>query len=117
MANENELVSLKELKRRLRLTGTAEDKDLKSLLDEAVAVVLRYVSQRRSDEESPTWASTVDSWDADSLPRDIRAAIFRQAGELYRFRGDDETGPVRQPGRLSEAVESLLVSYRDPAVS
>lgn len=113
-----DLVTLAEVKRRLRLPAVGgEDADLRALLSEATAVVLRYVSQRRSDEGSPSWEDTINAWEPDTVPLDIKAAIFRQTAELYRFRGDDEVGPPRQPGRLSESVESLLVSYRDPAVS
>lgn len=114
-----DLVTLAEAKQRLRITSSDEDADLSALLVEAQAIVLRYISQRRSDDGSPSWADTVEAWDEETVPADIRAAILRQTAELHRFRGDDPStaSPARQPGRLSDAVESILVSYRDPAVS
>ena len=117
MANPNALVSLQEFKRRIRKTDKAEDQDLALMLEEAQEVVLDYVKQRRLEESSPTWEETVDAWDDQTVPRKVRTAILRQAAEFYRFRGDDETGPVKQPGRLSDLVESLLVQYRDPTVA
>jgi len=116
----NDLVTLAEVKRRLRLpTGSAEDADLKALMAEAQAVVLRYIAQRRSDAGSPSWADQIDAWDDSTVPADIKAGILRQTAELYRFRGDDagKDLPPRQPGHLSDPVEALLVSYRDPTVA
>jgi hypothetical protein len=115
----SELVTLDEAKRRLRILSDEEDDDITALIAEAQEIVVGYIAQRRSDTDSPTWAATIESWDEDTVPRDVKAAILRQTAELYRFRGDDAASalPPRQPGHLSDLVESLLVRYRDPAVS
>jgi hypothetical protein len=115
----NELVTLAEAKRRLRITSSAEDADVRALIAEAQAIVLGFINQRRSDDGSPTWAETIEAWDDDTVPADIKAAILRQTAELDRLRGDDPASaePSREPGQLSNNVRSLLIRYRDPAVS
>ena len=52
------------------------------------------------------------------MPALVQAAILYQLGELYRFRGDDQEVPQRNPYRsLHPFVEGLLERYRDPALA
>lgn len=112
------LVVLTQAMARLRIS-TDEDADLQAILDEAEAIVLGFIAQRRTDDESPTWADQIAAWDPTTVPADVRAGILRQCAELYRYRGDDpaSTAPPHQPGRLSDLVEAILWRYRDPTVA
>ena len=112
------LVTLDELKAHLKISGTDDDDDLEAKLAEAEAIVLGYVNQRVSDGDD--WSDTVNAWTSETAPREVRAAIKMQAGELYRYRGDDEaadTHQKREHGMLSTYVMALLYRYRDPALS
>jgi hypothetical protein len=102
---------------------TDAELDLQLLIAEASAVVRAYVTQRRADEGSPSWADEVAAWDADgspdTVPERIRAATLHLLGDLHRFRGDDEHGvaPPLTENQLPARVRMLLDPYRDPAVS
>lgn len=112
------LVDLDQLKAHLKISGTAEDDDLEIKLAQAEAVVLSYVNQRVSDADD--WSETVAAWDEETVPAVVQAAILMQAGELYRYRGDDEaadTHQKREHGMLSSYVMALLYRLRDPALS
>lgn len=110
------LVTLDEAKTRLKV-GDVDDADLRAMILAAQTIVLDRISQRRSDEGSPTWADTVAAWDAQTVPADIKAAILMQCAELDLFRGDDDKLPTRQPGRLTGLIEAIVIRYGDPAVS
>lgn len=111
------LVKLAEAKQRQKLPAdvTDNDADLQRILDEAEAIVLDYVSQRRDDNDA--WAAIVDAWTAETVPLQVRSAILIQFGELYRFRGDDEQEPRPDYGMLNTRVTALLHRLRDPAIS
>lgn len=113
------IVTLDQLKAHLKLSGTEEDDDLDLKLAQAEAVVLGYVNQRVSDADD--WSETVTGWTATTAPPEVKAAILMQAGELYRYRGDDEAADthqkLREHGMLSPYVMALLYRYRDPALA
>lgn len=121
------LISLEQAKQHLRLPPSAgsppgspltdEDLDLQLKIDAAEALVLDYVAQRRTDTASPAWLDQVVSWDLTTVPPVIAAAVLLQLGELWRFRGDDETGPARPHGHLSPMITAILHRYRDPALA
>lgn len=116
----DDLITLAEAKRRLRWPeGSAEDADLKALIAEASALVRRFVAQRRTDDGSPSWADQVEAWDAQTVPRDVKSAVFTMLAFIERWRGNDAARemPPLEAGRLPAQVEWILVSYRDPAVS
>lgn len=120
-----ELVTLDQAKAHLRLplTGSqaSDDDDLQMKLMVAHEMVFDYLTQRISDSDS--WEAIVDSWDAETAPRRVIAAILVQFTDLYRFRGDDSeeyargSAYKRQEGALNPAVVALLFRLRDPALS
>lgn len=82
----------------------AVDRDISMKMEEAESIILDYL---KSD----------DGWDDTNVPPLVRAAILQQLAELYRFRGDDERGPVYEDGQLSPTITNILRRYRDPALA
>ena len=97
------------------------ESDLRLKIEQAEALVLDYVNQRRSDGD--LWAATVESWDvSDSTPppAQVSAAVLVQLGEIYRFRGDDldSEEPARAVGAvLHPRAAAYLYRLRDPAIA
>lgn len=101
---------------------TAAEVDLLAKIEQAEALVLDYVSQRRIDGD--LWQAEVDSWDVEAdpagVPPAVQAAVLVQLKELDRFRGDDTDGvqPKREYGMvLHPLAASYLHRYRDPALA
>jgi len=100
------LVTLATAKLHLRITTAALDPgdvDLQLKLDQAEAVILRYLK----GQADPLWTNPA------TAPGNVTAAILLMLSSLYEHRGDDET--------LNEqtwtAIERLLVGIRDPALA
>jgi hypothetical protein len=110
-----EIVTLAEAKQHLRITSDAENQDLGEKLADAHALVLDYVADSKGD----AYQAEMLTWDDESAPRAVRAAILRQFGDLVRFRGnDDDPAEVRVDGTtISPRVRQLLRMYRDPALA
>jgi hypothetical protein len=108
-----EILDLDAAKRHLRVTHDAWDDDIQQKLDLAHGQVADYIT--RSDD---AWAAEIESWDEDTAPPGVIAAVLAQFGELWRFRGDHLEGdmPKREHGYLSPQVHSYLRRARDPAV-
>lgn len=106
-------VTLPQVKARLRITSTADDVDLQALADQAEAHIVGWCSTTVRSK------AVVDTWiDATTVPPVVVAAILVQAGELYRFRGDEPAGPPREPGEeLTVQVRELLRAYHDPGIA
>jgi hypothetical protein len=106
------LVTLDQLKARLRITSTDEDVDLQALLDQAEAQVLNWCSVTAASQ------AVVAGWTAATVPPVVVAAILVQSGELDRYRGDDADAPPR-PGdeTLGVTVRELLRPYHDLAMA
>jgi hypothetical protein len=107
------LVTLDQLKARLRITSTDEDADLQDLLDQAEALVVNWCSVTAAS------AAVAAAWLPGTVPRVVIAAILVQAGELDRFRGDDADAPPRAPDGevLAVTVRELLRPYHDLAMA
>jgi hypothetical protein len=108
------LVTLDQVKARLRITSTAEDADLQAITDEAEAQIVGWCSTtERSKAVADTWT------DAATVPKVVVAAILVQTAERYRFRGDDTEAMPRpaDPGDLSVTVRELLRAYHDPGIA
>ena len=107
------LVTLSQVKARLRITSTADDVDVQSLADQAEAHIVGWCST------TPRSKAIADTWvDAATVPLVVVAAILVQAGELYRFRGDEPDGPPRPTvDDLSVQVRELLRAYHDPGIA
>jgi hypothetical protein len=106
-------VTLDQVKRRLRITSTADDEDLQAMADQAEAAILDYIGR------SEFWRTAAAAWTVDTVPPVVVAGILLQAGELYRFRGDDLEGVPRPSGEgdLSVMIRELLRAYHDPVVA
>lgn len=111
------LIDLSLLKRHLKLPldVTAEDAELDLYRAQAEAVVVGFIT--RPDDEDQ--AEEIAGWDEESVPPAVQAAVLRQAMEFYRYRGDDEKGPVTEWGVLSPGVEGILTAtgYRRPVIA
>jgi hypothetical protein len=85
------LVTLDEGKGHLRLpaSDTAQDADVTAKLDAAEAIILDYLNL------TPDMRTITAAWTAGTVPLPAKQAILLELGELWRFRGDDETAPVR----------------------
>lgn len=110
-----EIVTLAQAKQHLRITTDAENQDLADKLADAHGLVLDYVASAKGAD----YEAVMLTWDDESAPRAIRAAILRQFGDLVRFRGnDDDPAEVRVDGStISPRVRQLLRMYRDPALA
>lgn len=114
------LVLLTEAQRHLRLPVSTEtnspltvaEQDLQDKIDAATWLIWDYLA-RESDSD---WVNEMTAWDDVSVPKDIKAAILVQTGELYRFRGDDNEQAAREPGFLSPLVRAMLARRRDPVI-
>lgn len=96
---------------------TPAEADLRLKIEQAEALVLDYVRQRRVDGD--LWDSTVASWDvaADAPPPAlVTAAVLIQLGDLHRFRGDDGD-TTRVGATLHPRAEAYLDRLRDGAVA
>lgn len=112
------LITVEEAVAHLRLpsdyVSSPPDQDLALKMQLAEDIVLDYL---KTDGGSP------GSWDEETVPGTIKAAILLQLGELWRFRGDDEQshagdrGPGQADGYLSRAVTRLLHRWRDPTLA
>jgi hypothetical protein len=116
MAYEPVLITLDDAKRRVNLHGTTHaDVELQQMLDEAHEIVIDYVNQRRSGGDD--WAATIATWDCDTAPWRVRAAICRMFADLQRRRGDDYPDDPQRTGLLPADVRALLDRLRDPAIA
>lgn len=112
----SELVDLAVVKLHLRAPSTtAEDELITLYAAQAQEIVLNYIT--RVDDEDQ--ATLIASWDEDTVPASIQAAILKQTMELYRFRGDDTDEPTRGNGEIAPAVVAILAAagYRRPVVA
>jgi hypothetical protein len=108
-------ITLAEAKAHLRITtppGHVDDPDIQQKLDAAEAMVFGYVARTAAR------AAAVATWlDPASTPPDVRGFVLLQLGELWRYRGDDGTGPQRDvDGALSPLVLNALRRHTDPVL-
>jgi hypothetical protein len=110
------IVTLAQAKQHARITSSTEDQLLEDTLIDAHALVLDYV-ERPSDADHTAGMLT---WDDETAPRPVRAAILRTFADLARHRGnDDDPSELRVDGTsaLSPRAKQLLRMYRDPALA
>lgn len=101
---------------------TPDEIDMLAKIEQAEALVLDFVNQRRIDGD--LWAAEIEAWDvtedATSVPPQVQAAVLVQLKELDRFRGDDTpSDEVKRESwnALHPRAEAYLRRLRDPAVS
>jgi hypothetical protein len=105
-------VTLPQVKARLRITSTADDVDVQAMADQAEAKVVGWCST------TPRSKAVAAAWTVATVPQVVVAAILVQAGEFYRFRGDDADAPPRETGdELHVLVRELLRAYHDPGIA
>lgn len=104
------IVSLEMARRHTRSIGVQDDDDLALKILAAEALVLQHL--RRTDETSPPWTAETDP-ETDREFAIAQAAVLKVLGNLYRYRGDDET-PMNP---MSEDVIAMLSMQRDPTLS
>lgn len=117
MWDDVEIIDLDTAKLHVRKTSseTEEDDILELYLAQAHGLVLDYVANARDDD----FVATMLTWDSDTAPKAVQAAILRQFAELRRYRGDDETADeTKVDGNfLSPRVKQLLNLYHDPTLA
>lgn len=92
------LVTLADVKNRLRIDFDDDDVDAAAMAEEAADIVIGYIKKPDHD------------WTVDTVPFRIKAAILLVVGRLYEDRdGKEEV--------LTEAVKNLLARDRDPALA
>lgn len=89
------LVTLDQIKARLRIDAIDDQADVESMAEEATDIVIGYLKI-----EDPTWT-------VDTVPDRVRTAILLVVRALY----DGEPQPI------SSAVQSILWRDRDPALA
>lgn len=112
-----EIVDLDVAKQHLRITSDHADDDVQMKLDIAHGMIEDYILS--TEGRRAGWAAEIDSWDDETAPKPVVAAVLCQLEELWRFRGGQLEGemPKRNRGDLSPQVESYLRRQRDPVVS
>lgn len=111
------LVTLEQLMAHLRITpigSPPSDPDLQLKLDAATQLVCEYIADRNPADEE--WIATIEGWTAEGSPQPPKVvvlAVLIQAGDFYRYRGDDAGDDMpRTMDRLSPGVANLLTRYR-----
>lgn len=118
------LATLEQLMAHLKITPPAgspvTDDDLQQKLDTATQLVCEYIADRHPAD--PSWIQTIESWSLEAgspntvPPPLVVLAVLIQAGDFYRFRGDDGSDDrVRPIGDLIPSVTNLLIRYKNPA--
>jgi hypothetical protein len=108
MAAPAKLVTLTQAKAHLYITtppGDPGDAVIQDTLDAAEDVILNYL--KGANGAAIGWT------DPTSAPGPVTQAIKLMLGRLYEQRGDDEENDER----LWQAIDRLLVRYRDPALA
>jgi hypothetical protein len=88
--------------------GDVLDPDAQLKLDVAEAKVLAQCSRTAASK------AIADAWTSSTVPPQVVAAILLEFGEGMRYRGDDETRPVRDGEDVTPQVAALLRPFSDP---
>jgi len=92
--------------------GAPTDADQTLKLAAAESSVLRYIGT------TAHWRPIADAWTSADVPPDVVSAILITFAELWRRRGDDDAGPLREAATdVSPHVAGLLRRYRDPVLA
>jgi len=116
-----DLVTLDQAKIHLGLEGTTEhDSNVLMKIEEATAICLDWLKNYVGDEEDQEERyAEIDAWTDEDVPIQVRAAILRLVGHLFRFRGDDDQNvvPKIDNGDLPADVTMFLKRLRDPSLA
>lgn len=97
------LVTVEDIKRRLRIDGDASDVDLLAMAAQASDIVLGYLKREPGGSSPPD----AEEWDDVTVPPRIKAATLLVVRNLH----DEVDEPLSQP------VKNLLHRDRDPAMA
>lgn len=103
------LVTLARAKAHLRITDADHDDDIGQKSADASGIIVRYLK----GQADPTWEAVTNP-----PPSAVQSAILLMLAQLYEHRGDDESfGAGSRSASTWDAIEHLLVTWRDPAVA
>src|SRR5262245_28877901 len=95
------LITLEEAKRHIYQDWTTDnDPDIQSKLEQASAILRDYLK-----------AGNDETWDPDTVPRPIKAAVFVMLDHLFEDRGNDASTDEN----VWKAIDRLVIRFRDPA--
>lgn len=96
------LITLAQAKAQLQMLPSEDDRDSEIILkmEEASDIVVGYLK------------NSEHGWTDRTVPGRVRAAILLVFSNLWAHRGDDEYADP-----ISDAVKSLLMRDRDPAIA
>jgi hypothetical protein len=116
-------VTLDEFKDHLKLPAVANDPgdvNLQAQLDAAEAKILGYIGTTQ------VWVERAATWDALTVPNEVKHAVKIQGAEFWRFLGDDPAAENIPRADISNtaispdvqlAVAGLLRRLRDPVLA
>lgn len=113
-----QIVSLADAKAAANIQTFENDQVLYAYLETAHEWVLEHLNNQ-IDDSTDAWIDELLSWDADTAPRRVVAAIIICFQYMARFRGDDDgkvLPPPTQSG-LPQLAEALLGRLRDPTIA
>lgn len=100
------LVTLEQAKFHLRVVSTNEDDDIERKVEQASDLVLERCNS------TSYWRGITATWDMDTVPRSVQAAILVLLAHLFENRGNDMKAHVE----VWAAVDSLIRMQKDPVV-
>jgi hypothetical protein len=109
------LVSVEDVKNRLRITHDAEDSDIEAIIHGASAAVLNYLHIDESvflDSDSEYAGSSDHNL---TVPHEVQLAVLVLVGNFYRDR-EGVDAKDWEHGYLPKPVIALLYPLRDPAL-
>lgn len=108
-----DLISIQDAKHQLRWTDSdvaLRRDELQALIDQATGIVLAHCNTTEH------WRPVTATWDEDTVPITVKAAVLKQVAYLHQFRGDDPKGSGEDDG-LAPGVKALLWFTRDPVIA
>lgn len=105
---ETSLVSLEVAKAHLRVTHTEEDADIQRKMRQATDIVRQRLIASLDATDNAAEIEEIWSWDEDTVPDRIQAAILNQLKELWKEDRDETRESPTDGTRLSPRVERYL---------
>ena len=111
------LVTLDQVKARLRIDTDASDADLEDMIEGASGAVVNYLKAGADVFLDTAGAPTVDTGGyALGVPDEVQTATLLLVGYFYRHRDENPDGEYEM-GYLPKPVMALLYPLRDPALA
>lgn len=114
----SDVVTLDQVKAHLRLEGTTEhDDNLLMKIEEATALCEEFIKNYSgTTEERAARYAVIEAWTEQDNPLEfyqMRAAVLRMVGHLFRFAGDDDSKMDWDGRNLPPNVTMFLNRLRD----